>query len=122
MDLRRRRYLTTFGATAGALTLAGCSGDGDDGENDDEDEGSGDDDSTTEAAADTEPQYDTGANTELLLSLDAFPDGWVRDDSLNENFDAVFRNEDGSIVVLTTAEIFDTVAGAETGWRPHGRA
>ena len=111
MELNRRRYLTAIGATASALTLAGCSSSGNgsgDGPND-----SNSTDTPTNTPTDTGPEYDQGSKEEMLLSVNSFPDGWVRNDDINENFDAVFTNEDESIVVLTTVEIFEDVAGAE---------
>lgn len=93
MELTRRRCLTVSGATVLA-GLAGCS-------------------SITGDGGSSGPDYESGQKEELLLTLDAFPDGWSRDDDLNDNFDAVFLSEDESIIVLVSVEIFDDVAGAE---------
>jgi len=105
MKLNRRQYLATIATSAGGTVLAGCSGL----------TGGGGGGTPTETATPTapSPQYDQGSKEELLLSVGAFPDGWVRNDELNENFDAVFTSEDESIVVLLTVEIFDDIDGAE---------
>ncbi len=66
-----------------------------------------------ETATEPEPQYAMSSRQNLFLSLSAFPDGWVRDDSLNDSFDAVFANSDRSVIVLLAVEIFADVAGAE---------
>jgi len=87
MDLNRRRYLAMAGATI-AGGLAGCS-------------------SITGGG----PEYESDQREGMLLSVDAFPDGWVR--KVNDNFDAMFTNEDESIAVLLAVEIFDEVSGAE---------
>jgi hypothetical protein len=106
MELNRRRYLTAIGTTASALALAGCSG-GDD-------SGNGTNDGTsTETQTNTGTEYEQGSKEAMLLSVEAFPDGWTRNDEINQNFDAVFTNGDQSIVVLATVEIFADVAGAE---------
>jgi len=93
--MQRRTYLATVGSAAGSLALAGCSGD----DSDDSDDGG--------------PQYDQDSEEGMLLSLDAFPDGWVRDDDLNEDFDAGFSSEDESVIVLVSVEVFDEVSEAE---------
>lgn len=92
--MERRKYLATVGATVSGFALAGCS------------DGNGGD-------SDSGPEYAQGDKESMLLSVDAFPDGWTRNDEINENFDAVFANEDQSIIVLIKVEIFDEVAGAE---------
>lgn len=84
-ELDRRQCLTVTGAMLSA-GLAGCS-------------------SITGGDGGGGPDYETDQKEELLLSAEVFPDGWVRNDEINENFDAVFANEDESIVVLTTVEI-----------------
>lgn len=48
-----------------------------------------------------------------MLTIDDFPDGWVRDDQVNENFDGVFLNEDETIVVLTAVQVLEDVSTAE---------
>jgi len=58
MELNRRRYLAVAGAMVGG-GLAGCSG---------IPSGSGG------------PEYKSDQKEEMLLSVDAFPNGWVRND------------------------------------------
>jgi hypothetical protein len=59
------------------------------------------------------PKYEDVTKEDLLLSTSDFPDGWQRDDSVNENYDAVFTNDDETSAVLVSVEIGDTVEGAE---------
>ena len=48
-----------------------------------------------------------------MLSVSDFPDGWQRTDEVNDNFDAVFQNEDETIVVFVLIAIHDTVEAAK---------
>lgn len=94
MECNRRRYLSTALTTTAGLSLAGCSdilgGDGDGG-----------------------PQYESEQREAMLLTVDDFPSGWQRNDELNDNFDAIFLNGDGSIVVMTMVEISEEVSAAK---------
>ena len=91
MELNRRRYLVVAGATVGS-GLAGCS---------------------SIPGGGGGPEYESDQKEEMLLSVDAFPDGWVRNDEMNENFDAGFTNEDESVLVLIKVEIFDEISEAK---------
>jgi len=129
MRFNRRKYLATLGATGSALALAGCSDSDDDsngdiGNSDSDDDSNGDignsdsdDDSNGDTGngdtADSGPQYSQNSKEDMLLSVSAFPEGWFRNDGLNEEFDAIFLSADESIIVLTTVEIFDDIEGAE---------
>lgn len=64
-------------------------------------------------SGDTRPQYHEDDHEAMLLSIDDFPDGWARDDEVNDNFDAVFRNEDETITVLPIVEIEADEAAAQ---------
>jgi len=92
MKLSRRYYITSM-AAIGSIGLSGCSGI------------LGDDSSG--------PAYEEEQEEEMLLSVDSFPDGWVRNDAINENFDAVFANEDESIIVLTSVDVGENVSEAK---------
>jgi hypothetical protein len=96
MHLNRRRVLATS-ATAVLGGLAGCSVLDDGG-------GGGDDGG---------PKYETDQESEMRLTLEAFPDGWLREDSLNQQFDRVFTNEDQSVIVMLTVDIFEETSMAE---------
>jgi hypothetical protein len=52
-------------------------------------------------------------DADLLLSIDAFPDDWKRDDSFNDSFDAVFLNADESILVLQEARVHESIEEAK---------
>lgn len=58
------------------------------------------------------PKYTDVSKEDLLLSVSDFPDGWARNDQLNEEFDAVFHNEDETIFVLLSVHIYDEISGA----------
>lgn len=96
MELNRRGYLAMAGATV-ASGLAGCS-------------------SITGDGGGSGPEYETDQKEEMLLSVDAFPDGWVRNDGLNDNFDAVFANDDESIIVLISVEIGEDAGEAKDSY------
>jgi hypothetical protein len=106
--MERRRYLATVTAAVGGIPLAGCSLGGD---------GSGDEstETPTQTPTETGPLYERGTEEELILSIDAFPDGWVRDDQINENFDAVFSSENEPLVVLISVSVYEDVQAAEDG-------
>lgn len=89
MEKTRRQVLATT-ATVSAVGLAGCSSGGS-----------------------TGPQYETNMKDQMLLSTNAFPDGWERDEDFNENFDVSFFSEDESIIVLISVEIFEDITSAE---------
>lgn len=59
------------------------------------------------------PEYEEGDRDGMVLTIDAFPDGWTRDDDFNENFDASYLSEDESVVVLARVEIEDSVDAAK---------
>lgn len=59
------------------------------------------------------PDYEDVERSEFLLEESDFPDEWVRNDQLNDNFDAVFTSEDESIAVLLSIGIHDTVDSAK---------
>jgi hypothetical protein len=91
-------------AATGATALAGCSNDsGSEGESD----------SGSESSGDSGPEYEDVTVEDLVLSESAFPSGWTRDDSINENLDAGFVNADRSIVVLIGINIHETVDEAK---------
>lgn len=90
--MRRRAYLATVTAL-GTMASAGCSSDSDDPED--------------------SPRYEDVTADEMVLSVDAFPDGWRRDDDFNDAFDASYRNADGTAVVLLSVIIEPTVDAAE---------
>jgi len=61
------------------------------------------------------PAYGEDLSKEDLLLLGSdFPDGWYRDDSINDNFDAVFLSEDDSIIVMLSVGIRDSVDQAKS--------
>ena len=60
MELNRRRYLAVAGAMVGG-GLAGCS---------------------SIAGGGGGPEYESDQKEEMLLSVDAFPGGWVRNDEI----------------------------------------
>lgn len=94
MQLDRRSVLAT--STAAVLGgLAGCSGVLDDG-----DGGGG-------------PKYESDQEMEMRLPLETFPDGWERDDSINQEFDRAFANEDRSVIVMLTVDVETEVGTAE---------
>lgn len=92
MNHSRRQVLATTAATIGSIGLTGCSG---------------------ILGGLSGPNYETDQKEEMLLSIDSFPDGWVRNDEINDNFDAGYTSEDESIVVLMSVEVSEEVSGAE---------
>lgn len=89
-DVTRRKALTGIGGLA-TVSIAGCTG---------------------SVMGDSE-EYSEDDHEDLLLSEEDFPDDWHRDDEFNENFDAVFLDEDETTVVLVLVEIEDDVEEAE---------
>jgi hypothetical protein len=87
--MRRRTFLATT-AAIGSVGLAGCSDQGDSG-----------------------PKYEGVSLEDLMLPLSTFPDGWRRTDEVNDNFDGVFQNADGTIVIFIGINIHDEVSGAK---------
>jgi hypothetical protein len=92
--MNRRTYLTAT-ATVGSTVLAGCS-----------------------AALNrfSGPEYEDVSKEDMLLSASDFPEGWRRNDSLNDNFDAAFQDSDGTVFVLLSVSLFDEVSAAEDGF------
>lgn len=88
IEMKRRQYLTM--SALAATGLSGCTSSFNDG-----------------------PQYDEDSKDEMLLSVEAFPDGWHRDDDINDNFDAVFANEDDSIVVMLSIQLSEDIETAK---------
>ncbi|MDL0140305.1 hypothetical protein PNP85_12410 [Halobacterium salinarum] len=91
MKQDRRRFLATT-AAVGSIGLAGCLG---------------------VISGSSSPKYESDQKEEMLLSVDAFPSGWKRNDELNENFDGVFMSEDESLVVLLSIEVYEEVGQAK---------
>jgi len=64
------------------------------------------------------PQYPTDVfSSRLTPELEVFPEGWQRRDEFNDNFDAVFLNEDRTILVMFDFELYETVSAAERGYQ-----
>jgi hypothetical protein len=58
------------------------------------------------------PEYeDTVGNT--MLSLSDFPEGWERNDEMNENFEAVFVGPDDGKFVMLSTDVKDDVQAAK---------
>ena len=67
----------------------------------------------TSSFSSDEPEYNEDDHEDLLLSIEAFPEDWNRDDEVNDNFDAVFLNKDETIVVFASVEIDEDIDDAE---------
>jgi hypothetical protein len=115
--MRRRRILF---ATFGVVATAGCIGNQTTEEppanqseeersnNQTEDEQS-DEGTKTEA---NEPIYDPAEKDALIPPAETFPDDWRRNDEQNEEFEAVFINENGTIAVLIEIGVAESVEEA----------
>ena len=90
--MNRRQYLTGT-AAATTVAIAGCVG--------------------SISGGSSGPKYEDVTKEEMLLDESAFPDGWVRDDQLNDNYDAGFANSDETIIVLLGVQINDDIETAE---------
>lgn len=95
IKINRRAYLATATATISGAGLAGCSSSTDSGE----------------------PAYDSSQAEEMLLSVDAFPDGWKRKDELNTDFDRVFISGNQSRAVLLKIDILEKVGKAKENFQ-----
>lgn len=59
--------------------------------------------------------YDPNTDPSTLVPpIDRFPDGWVRDDSIDEGVTAVFRNGDATRIVAHTIRVVESVKRART--------
>lgn len=110
--MNRRHLLFGSGVTLSAV-LAGCIGG--DGNTGDSEEDNGENENGGDGS--TEPLYNEGDHKDLLLTLDDFPEGWTRDDELNENFDAVFLNDDRTILVMPLVEIEPDIEAAKENYQ-----
>ena len=78
-SMNRRQYLAGTGTTT-TVAIAGCVG--------------------SITGGSSGPEYEDVTKEDLLLDVSSFPDGWVRDDQINDDFDAVFASSDETIIVL----------------------
>lgn len=67
---------------------------------------------TPEETPTEEALYNQGQEDELLLPIEAFPEGWTRDEERNPDFDVVYMNEDETNAVLIVVGIAETVEQA----------
>lgn len=84
-------------------------------ENDTEGEPDPESENETEPEPEPEPEpalYDESDKEDMLLGVEAFPDGWKEVD-LEENWDAAFSNESETIAVLLSIEVLPTVEDAK---------
>lgn len=58
------------------------------------------------------PIYDPSQKPDMIPPIGLFPDSWRRNDEINEDFDAVYFNEDQSVVVFFVVRVGEQVAGA----------
>jgi len=105
-----------MGVTAGILITSGCIGGQE--ESQETEDNQTEDGSSKETSGQTtdEPLYEIGAQGDLLLSVDAFPEGWEQIEMANSDdttAEATFSNADGTLSVYMSASILDSVAGTK---------
>lgn len=98
----RRDAIVALG-TAAATGLAGCldalgSEDGGDGAESGDESGA--------------PRFEAADREALLLPLSTFPSDWRRADDVNQEFDAVYLNDERTVVVLVSLQFDDNAADA----------
>lgn len=105
--MQRRKFLIGLGAVSAVSSIAGCSSvpGGSDPAN-----ASSDQDTSDSEPDEEEPIYDESQVEELVLSIDSFPEGWIRNDESNEDFDAVYFGENQRDGVLIAVDVGETVS------------
>lgn len=127
--MKRRECIGTITATVSSLAIAGCSGDGNSTPATTSTSTNTPTDTSTSTPTDTststptdtrtpeETQYTTGSEDELLLSISAFPEGWIRDDGISgDDFDRAFKHEDEENAVFVDVDIYEEIATAENAF------
>lgn len=92
--MNRRQYL---GVVAGVGSLAGCS------------------EATSLGTPTSEPTlYEQSDEDDMVLGLDAFPEGWTTadPDEVDDGIDVIYTNGEGSAGVWMGVEVFETIDGA----------
>jgi len=114
MNVGRRDFLS-LGAVGGGA-LAGCIGlpNGEDEAAEDEPSPTATNEPETEEETPEPALYSEDDREEMIPSGDIFPEGWGEVD--NEDWEAAYNNEDGTIFVLFDVAIANTVEEAKQGF------
>lgn len=63
-----------------------------------------------------EPRYEEPDEEAMVLTLEAFPDGWNRRSPESDDWDAKFTPEDENREVLVSVDVFETIDDAEAAF------
>lgn len=108
--MHRRQFLMELGAVGAVASISGCASTGGGGPSNTSNQ------DTSGESEEPEPLYEQNQVEELVLPLDAFPEGWTRNDEANEEFDGVYFSESQKDVVFIAVDVGETISETEEGF------